>query len=118
MRYVITNERTGEVVSGNAVLAANPLTRMKGLLGRSSMPSSEAIILRPASSIHTLFMRFGLDIIYVDRENQILKVVRDLAPFRFSSARGAMSVIEMAAGATGGHDLRAGDRLLFSGVDS
>ena len=114
MRYTITSSRTGLVVAGDAVLASSPIARMKGLLGRSSLPRDEAIVLRPASSIHTLFMRFGLDVIYLDREDRVVKLVRDLAPFRFSAARGARSVIEMAAGATPNLDVEPGDRLVFT----
>jgi uncharacterized membrane protein (UPF0127 family) len=118
MRYEITHSRTGAVVAGNAVLADSPLSRMKGLLGRRSMPAGEAIILRPASSIHTLFMRFALDVIYLDREDTVVKVVPDLVPWRFSAAPGARTVIEMAAGATKGLGIESGDRLVLSPLEA
>ena len=114
MQYALKNERTGETVAGKAVLASSPLTRMKGLLGRKTLPRDEAIILRPASSIHTHFMRFALDVIYLDSEGEILKIVPNLVPFRFSAARRAHTVIEMVAGALSDKDLRVGDRLLFT----
>ena len=113
MDYVITNARTGQLVAERAVLASNPWTRMKGLLGRASMPASEAIILRPAASIHTLFMRFALDIIYLDREDRVVKVVPNLVPYRFSAAKKAHTVLEMTSGATAGSDLQPGDQLLI-----
>ena len=113
MDYVITNGRTGQVVAEKAVLASSPLMRMKGLLGRASMPPSEAIILRPASSIHTLFMRFALDVLYLDREDRIVKVVPNLVPYRFSAAKKAHTVLEMTSGATAGMDLQPGDQLLI-----
>ena len=74
MQYRITNARTGQVVAGRAELAQSPLKRMKGLLGKKGLAPDEAIILRPASSIHTVFMRFAIDVIYVDRDNKVVKV--------------------------------------------
>jgi uncharacterized protein len=118
MDYVIRNARTGHVVAEKAVLANSPLSRMKGLLGRGSMPHTEAIILRPAASIHTVFMRFALDIIYLDREDRIVKVVANLVPYRFSSAKKAHTVLEMTSGATAGMDLQTGDQLLMEPVRS
>ena len=114
MDYLITNSRTGQVVANPAVLASSPLMRMKGLLGRASMPVNEAIILRPASSIHTLFMRFALDVIYLDRDDKILKLVPNLVPFRFSAASKGHTVLEMASGATSALDLQPGDQLLMA----
>jgi len=111
MRYEIKNTRTGQVVAADAFLAASPWARMRGLLGRASLPTGEAIILRPASSIHTAFMRFAIDVVFLDKDDRVLKVVRDLAPFRLSAARHARSVIEMAGGALKDVDLQAGDAL-------
>jgi uncharacterized membrane protein (UPF0127 family) len=113
MDYVITNARTGQMLVERAVLASSPWMRMRGLLGRASMPATEAIILRPASSIHTLFMRFALDVIYLDREDRVVKVVPNLVPYRFSAAKKAHTVLEMTSGATEGKDLQLGDHLLI-----
>ena len=77
------------------------------------MGPREALILRPASSIHTWFMRFALDIIYLDKESRIVKVVRNLVPFRFSSAGKTVTVIEMAGGATAKLGLEQGDELIL-----
>ena len=113
MDYEITNSRTGQVVAARAKMASAPLTRMKGLLGRRSMAPGEAIILRPAGSIHTLFMLFALDVVYLDSDDRVVKVVPDLVPWRFSAARKAHTTVEMAAGATAGMDLAPGDQLSF-----
>jgi uncharacterized membrane protein (UPF0127 family) len=112
MRFELRNERTGEVVARDAYRAGNPLSRMRGLLGRSSLPAGEAIILEPAASIHTFFMRFGIDVLFLDRSGAVVKVVKDLRPWRLASAKGARSVIEMAAGSTDGLDLQPGDRIV------
>jgi uncharacterized protein len=112
MRFELRSERTGEVVARDAYRAGNPLSRMRGLLGRGSLPPGQAIILEPAASIHMFFMRFGIDVLFLDRSGAVVKVVRDLRPWRLASAKGARSVIEMAAGSTDGLDLQTGDRIV------
>ncbi len=111
MRYKITNERTGQLVSADVNLANNPFSRMKGLLGRGSLRSGEAIILKPASSIHTAFMRFSIDVVFLNRDDEVVHLKPDLAPFRLGAAVGARSVIEMPAGRLSEIDLQVGDRL-------
>ncbi len=113
MDYRIVNQRTGEELASRAHLASDPLSRMRGLLGRRGLPAGEAIILRPGSSIHTFFMRFSLDVIYVDRDGAVVKVVRDIPPFRLSSARKARDTIELQAGALDGRDIQVGDMLFY-----
>lgn len=92
-------------------VADNPWTRMVGLLGKQDLSAGEALLIRPCSSVHTYFMRFSLDVIFLDREYRVLKVVRNLKPFRFSGARRSHVVIELPAGALGGIDIEPGDQL-------
>ena len=86
---------------------------MKGLLGKRGLAADEGLLIRPCSSVHTYFMRFSLDIVFIDRERRVVKVVRSLRPFRFSGARGSHVVLEMAAGALAEADLAKGDQLLI-----
>ena len=110
-QFRVKNLRTDEVIVPRASLAADPFNRMRGLLGKASLSPGEGIILQPASSIHTLFMRFAIDVIYLDEKGAIKKVVPNLVPFRFSWARGSHTVIEVPSGATRVLDLIPGDRL-------
>ena len=57
----------------------------EGLLGRRELPDGEGILLRPASSIHMAFMRFPIDAVFLARDLTVLRVVRDLAPWRMAS---------------------------------
>jgi len=99
----------GTVVCARVSLAVNPFTRMKGLLGRDSLAVDEGILLRPAGSIHMLFMRFAIDAIFLDRELVVIDVVRGLRPWKVAARRGAKQVIELAEGAAAG--VHPGDRL-------
>lgn len=95
-----------------AEVAENPWTRSVGLLGRKGLAESRGLWIRPCSSIHTLFMRFAIDVLYLDRQRRVVKVVRRLPPFRFSlGGRGAHSVIELPAGALDGFDLAPGQEV-------
>ena len=101
----------GAVVCERCLLADRPLPRMKGLLGRSELPPGEGILLEPASSIHMWFMRFPIDAVFLDRELRVVRVVADLRPWRIARARGARSVLELAAGEAARRGVSEGDTL-------
>ena len=101
----------GRVVCEHLLVAARPLRRMRGLLGRSSLPSGEGILLRPAGSVHTFFMRFPIDVVFLDEELQVVGISRDLRPWRFAGRSGACSVLEISAGEARRRGLNKGDRL-------
>ncbi len=102
----------GRTVCERCVVADTALTRMRGLLGRKSLPSGEGILLRPASSVHTAFMRFPIDVVFLSDELEVLKLVPDLRPWRAASRRHAKAVLELPAGECERRELRVGDRLL------
>jgi uncharacterized membrane protein (UPF0127 family) len=101
----------GEIVCERVVLADSAPVRMKGLLGRKSLPSGEGILLRPAGSIHTAFMRFPIDAVFLDSEGTVVGITTDLKPWRAAAARGAKAVLELPAGEAERRGLRLGDRL-------
>jgi len=100
----VTELRTadGAVVCAHCEVADTPFTRMRGLLGRSSLEPGEGMLFTRSGSIHMLFMRFAIDAVFCDRDLVVLKVARGLRPWRTASARGAKVVIELAAGAADG----------------
>ncbi len=66
--------------------------------------------------IHTAFMRFAIDVIFVDRTGRIMRVVRDLGPWRIAASLGAYATIELASGALESCDVAVGDRLYLEGA--
>jgi hypothetical protein len=88
----------GQTVCETCFLAETTLSRLRGLLGRSGLSSGEGILLRPASSIHTAFMRFTIDVVYLDWTDRVMKVSAEVRPWRMSFCRGARSVLELRAG--------------------
>jgi uncharacterized protein len=87
---------------------------MRGLLGRRGLDSGEGLLLRPAASVHTFFMRFPIDVVFLGRDGEVLKVAAHVAPWRTAAARGAKAVVELAAGEAERRGVRAGDRLDLS----
>ena len=102
----------GNVVCEHCLLAETALARLRGLLGRSGLSSGEGMLLRPASSIHTAFMRFPIDAVFLDREGNVLRVVERLRPWRMAGCLGAKAVIELPAGECERVRLAAGDRVV------
>jgi len=87
---------------------------MRGLLGRKELPDGEGILLRPAGSVHTFFMRFPIDVVFLDRDLRVVSVARDVPPWKARGARGAKAVLELAAGEIARRKLVAGDALSLS----
>jgi len=102
----------GSPVCERCLLAETPLTRLRGLLGRAGLERGEGLYLRPASSIHMWFMRFPIDAVFLDREDRVLRIVRELKPWRVSGCRGAKAVVELAAGESDRVGLREGERIV------
>ncbi len=74
-------------------------SRGRGLMGRRTLPQGEGLWLAPCGSIHTCFMRFPIDVIFVDREGRVTRICAHLRPWRFASGGpGACAVLEVAAG--------------------
>ena len=101
----------GTVVCSRCRIAKDPWTRMRGLLGRRRLDDGEGILLRPASSVHTWFMQFPIDVVFLDRELLVLRVVSGLGPWRAAGRRGAAAVLELAAGECTVRGVGVGDRL-------
>ena len=116
MDVATLHKEDGTVVCERVSLALNPVARMKGLLGRASLAANEGILLRPAGSIHMLFMRFAIDAIFLDRDLVVVDVVRGLQPWRMAARRGAKQVVELAEGVAA--DVQPGDKLHLATIES
>ena len=112
-RYRLRVVRSGAVLGSEVERADSAWMRMCGLLGRRGLAAGGGMRFEPASSLHMLFMRFAIDVVYVDREERVVKLVSDLKPWRFSAARGARSAYELPAGTIGAADIGVGDALVI-----
>ena len=87
-------------------------TRLRGLMGRKSLPDGQGLLIAPCSSIHMCFMRFAIDAVYINRDYEILKVVSGLRPWLgVSWCPIAWAVIELKNGEAIKYGLAVGERL-------
>ena len=103
------------LTSGDALcvgeLADRPLRRMRGLIGREGLPAGEGLLVSPAPAIHTAFMRFPIDALFLDRNMRVLDIVERLRPWRVASKRRAHAVLELSAGECARRGVEVGDML-------
>jgi uncharacterized protein len=105
-------EGKGRAVCERCLVAARPIARARGLLGRAGLDAGEGLLLRPASAIHTWFMRFPIDAVFLDDELRVLRVAPGLKPWRTAGCRGARAVLELSSGECERRGVRPGDRLV------
>lgn len=108
---LILNLSRERVVCERGMVADRALARMRGLIGQRQLPEGEGLLLEPAPAIHTAFMRFPIDVVFLDAYMRVIKVVDSLPPWRSAAARSARSVLELAAGQAGRRGVAVGDRL-------
>ena len=114
-RSVLTLRREdGRIVCEHVTVMDRYLSRMVGLLGRKSISSGEGVALRPGFSIHTAFMRFPIDVVFLDAELVVLKIDEAVRPFRTAACRGAREVVELRAGECERRGLSVGDRVTWA----
>ena len=112
--WILRNARHEHVVAREIETAFDRKARNRGLLGRWSLADDGALILAPCNSIHTFFMRFAIDVVFVDRDGRVRRARPSLRPWRIQAAFRAFAVIEFASGALERSDTRAGDRLYLA----
>lgn len=99
--YRITTSMNRELAS-HASLADNYGRRLKGLMLRSELPPGHGLIIQPCNMIHTHFMRFPIDVLFVSKEKEILHIITNMRPWRQSPRiKGAYYVVELPAGTVG-----------------
>ena len=108
----IRNETRGTVVADRARVAHTMGDRIVGLLNRSGIERGEGLLIERTQSIHMFFMRFAIDVIFIDRSGRVTKAVTGLRPWRVIWwARGARDCIELPVGAIATSGTQTGDQL-------
>ncbi len=101
----------GTTVVERLHVARKARDRMRGLLGRDALPEDEGMWLPACRLIHTFRMRFPIDVVYLDEQLEVCKVVEGLRPGRVSACLSAESVLELSSGTALRRGLRRGVRL-------
>lgn len=110
--HVLDNVSTRCVVADRLLTAFDSASRRQGLLGRDGLPADSALIIAPSNAVHTFFMRFPIDILFVGRDGRVIKVRSTVRPWRMTAALRAFAVIELPAGSLARSNTTAGDSLI------
>lgn len=113
-RFHVINSDRDTVLGERVVRAGNLLTRTRGLMGVASLPVGAGLLLDGDNAIHTCFMRFPIDVVFVDNQERVLHLIHRLAPWRASRfVWRARAVLELPAGTLDRTRTQVGDRLAF-----
>jgi uncharacterized protein len=104
-------DETGRVVCRHCEIARGSFARMRGLLGRKGLGEDEGMLITRTSSVHTAFMAFPMDAVFLDRELRVRRVVPAMRSWRAAWKPGSRSVLELAAGEAERVGIREGSRL-------
>ena len=107
----LVHNESGHTLAERVEVARSTRARMRGLLGRTGLPPGAGMMIERCSSIHTCFMKFALDVVFLDSGLMVRKIVRDLRPWRFAMSPGACYAVELPAGALSRAPLAPGDTL-------
>jgi uncharacterized membrane protein (UPF0127 family) len=107
----------GAVVCGRCEIPESALGRARGLLGRNGLEAGGGMLIDRAGSVHMFFMRFPIDVVFLDRDRNVVGVRHRLRPWRVAGARHAVAALELPAGRAAAAGVEKGDRLAFEGVE-
>lgn len=98
MKHTVIDAPSRRILFDLCRVANTFASRFLGWMGKRYAAGSEAIIFYRTSSLHTFFMRFSIDVIYLDRDMRVMRVVEMIKPWRVTYCRGAACAIECAGG--------------------
>jgi hypothetical protein len=114
----VENLTRAQTVVAACEVADNEWTRLRGLIGHAPLAPGEGLLIVPCSSIHTHFMGFPIDVLYVDKEQKVVGVDENLKPWRFGHFfRRVRFVVELPAGTVAATGTQAGDQLQVEGYE-
>ena len=107
----VSNLTRGTVLATRLEVADSGKKRSKGLLGRKGLEPGGGLWIVPCESVHTFFMQFPIDLVYLDRKYRVKKVRHSVGPWRLSACLSAHSILELPAGTIRSTQTQAGDTL-------
>lgn len=114
----IVNSTRGTLVGESIRVAETGLTRIVGLLGESDLPPGDGLLIVPSQGVHTVGMRFAIDVAILDGQWNVIAIKRDLRPFRMTRLFWkAAAVLELRSGSLESSSTSVGDTLQFSAAE-
>jgi uncharacterized membrane protein (UPF0127 family) len=110
--FRIVNQTRDTIVARRVRLLHTPWSRFFGLMGRKTLPDGQGVLIDPCSSIHTMFMRFPIDAVFLDGDGRVTKAAVGVRPWRAVLGGGGKKVLELREGAAAEAQIREGDLLV------
>ena len=108
----VVNCRSGAILGDRVTLAVALGSRLRGLLGRSGLSPGEGLWIEPCASIHMFFMRFAIDVLFVDSGDTVVRQCVEIRPWRIAAGgRAARAALVLPVGVIERSETRVGDRL-------
>ncbi len=114
--YLLTCPDRGTTIAERLGVASSFFSRLKGLLGRDTLPEGEGLYIVPCDAIHMFGMKFPIDTVFVSEDLTVLDVFADVPIGGKASCRGAHGVLELPAGTAARHGIAKGDRLSMTAI--
>jgi uncharacterized membrane protein (UPF0127 family) len=108
----------GVVVCERCEIPESSLGRMRGLLGRRGLEPGTGMLIDAAPSVHMFFMRFPIDVVFLDRDRKVVGVRHELRPWRVAGARHAVAALELPAGTAAAAGVEEGDVLVLEPIEN
>jgi len=116
LKYRVQNTTRGTVIGGAIDSAETSAARRVGLLKHSRLEEGAGLWIVPCESVHTFFMKFAIDLVYLDRQHRVRSVVRALVPWRMSMCLAAHSILELPPGTIDRTRTEKGDQLVLEAL--
>lgn len=108
-KAALISAASGETLVPNVEIADSFLTRLAGLMGRRTLPADAGLVIEPCNGVHCWFMRFPIDVVYLDKDWRVIKVDEAMKPWRIGRpVKGSRRVIELPGGAAKQRGIAAG----------
>jgi uncharacterized protein len=112
----VSNRDRGTVLAEAAEVADTSAKRRTGLLKHSQLAPGAGLWIAPCESVHSFWMKFAIDVLYLDRKKRVRKLRKRMVPWRISACLTAHSVLELPVGAIDSSRTEPGDQLVFDEV--
>jgi uncharacterized protein len=112
-QFATVRTAQGTILCERCEIPRSSFARMRGLLGRSGLEPGTGMLIDAAPSVHMFFMRFPIDVVFLDRDRKVVGVRHGLRPWRVAGARRAVAALELPAGAATEAGVEEGDVLVL-----
>lgn len=109
---IVKNETKGTILAQNISVANNFIKRFSGLMFKENLPPGTGLLIDPCNSIHMFFMRFPLDVVFIDEDQNVVHLIENILPWKCSKIIWkSHSVLELPIGTIRNTFTKIGDKL-------